>query len=161
MPKEKIQKVAKALKKASNTHAKQAKTLESIKLKKGGPAKKDNIPDNVANPSLYRKAKAQTKAKFDVFPSAYASAHLVSLYKKMGGKYKGKKKAEGGEVAFDAKKSDLDKDGKISKYERARGTAIAKSMAKKMSQGGSVLVQSRGCGAIMPGKQKQTRVPRS
>tara|TARA_R100001440_G_scaffold14890_3_gene25098 strand:+ start:2712 stop:3197 length:486 start_codon:yes stop_codon:yes gene_type:complete len=161
MPKEKIQKVAKALKKASNTHAKQAKTLESIKLKKGGPAKKDNIPDNVANPSLYRKAKAKAKAKFDVYPSAYANSYMVSVYKKMGGKYKGKKKAEGGEVAFDAKKSDLDKDGKISKYERARGTAIAKSMAKKMSQGGSVLVQSRGCGAIMPGKQKQTRVPRS
>ena len=161
MPKEKIQKVAKALKKASNTHAKQAKTLESIKLKKGGPAKKDNIPDNVANPSLYRKAKAKAKAKFDVFPSAYSSGYMVQEYKRMGGKYKGKKKAEGGEIAFDAKKSDLDKDGKISKYERARGTAIAKSMAKKMSQGGSVLVQSRGCGAIMPGKQKQTRVPRS
>ena len=61
MPQKKIDKVAKALKKASNTHAKQAKTLESIKLKKGGPAKKDNIPDNVANPSLYRKAKAKAK----------------------------------------------------------------------------------------------------
>ncbi len=27
--------------------------------------------------------------------------------------------------------------------------------------GGAVMVQARGCGAIMPSKQKQTRVPRS
>jgi len=32
---------------------------------------------------------------------------------------------------FDATKSDLDKDGKISKYERARGEAIASSMSKE------------------------------
>ena len=64
MAKQKIQKVAKALKKASNTHAKQAKTLEAIKLKKGGSA--SDVPDNVANPSLYRKAKAKAKAKADV-----------------------------------------------------------------------------------------------
>ena len=78
----------------------------------------------------------------------------------MGGKYKGAKKAEGGEIAFNAKKSDLDKDGKISKYERARGTAIAKSMAKKMSGGGSVMIQARGFGRVLPSKQKKTRVPR-
>ena len=29
------------------------------------------------------------------------------------------------------------------------------------AQGGAVLVQSKGCGAIMPSKQKMTRVPRS
>jgi hypothetical protein len=34
--KKKVQKVVKGLKKASKTHAKQAKTLESLKLKKGG-----------------------------------------------------------------------------------------------------------------------------
>ncbi len=33
--KNKIKKVSKALKKASNTHAKQAKTLETLNLKKG------------------------------------------------------------------------------------------------------------------------------
>ena len=27
--------------------------------------------------------------------------------------------------------------------------------------GGAVMIQARGCGAIMPSKQKQTRVPRS
>jgi hypothetical protein len=48
----------------------------------------------------------------------------------------------------------------LSKYERARGTAIAKSMAKKMSGGGSVMVQARGFGRVLPSKQKKTRVPR-
>ncbi len=36
---------------------------------------------------------------------------------------------------FDATKSDLDKDGKISKYERARGEAIASSMSKEDNEG--------------------------
>ena len=155
MAKEKIKKVAKALKKASNTHAKQAKTLEAIKLKKGGSA--GDVPKNVANPSLYRKAKAKAKAKFDVYPSAYANGWMVQEYKRMGGKYKG---ATGGEVTLDPEKSDLNKDGRLSKYERARGTAIAKSMAKKMSGGGSVMIQARGFGRVLPSKQKKTRVPR-
>jgi len=118
------------------------------------------IPDNVANPSIYKKAKAKMKRKFDVTPSAYSSGYLVQEYKRMGGKYKG---ATGGEVTLDPVKSDLDKDGKLSKYEKKRGTAIAKSMAKQakgMRNGGTVMVQSRGCGAIMPSKQKMTRVPR-
>ena len=32
------------------------------------------------------KEKAAAKAKFDVYPSAYANAYMVSQYKKMGGK---------------------------------------------------------------------------
>ena len=120
----------------------------------------DKVPKNVANPALYRKAKAKAKRKFDVFPSAYASGYLVQEYKRMGGKYKG---ASGGEVTLDPVKSDLDKDGKLSKYEKKRGTAIAKSMAKQakgMRDGGTVMVQSRGCGAMLPSKKKMTRVPR-
>jgi hypothetical protein len=46
------------------------------------------IPDNVKNPSLYSKAKSKAKAKFDVYPSAYANAYMVKEYKKMGGQYK-------------------------------------------------------------------------
>jgi hypothetical protein len=117
------------------------------------------IPDNVANPSIYKKAKAKMKRKFKVTPSAYSSGYLVQEYKRMGGTYK----AAGGAVTVDEAKSDLDKDGKLSKYERRRGAAIAKSMAKQakgMRNGGTVMVQSRGCGAMMPSKQKMTRVPR-
>lgn len=113
----------------------------------------DNIPKNVANPSLYKKAKAKAKAKFDVYPSAYANGWMVQEYKRMGGKYEG---ATGGEVTLNEKKSDLNKDGRLSRYERKRGEAIARNMSK----GGTVLMQSRCCGAMLPSKQKKTRVPR-
>jgi len=90
---------------------------------------RSQIPKNVANPSLYKKAKAKMKRKFDVTPSAYSSAYLVQEYKRMGGKYKGKKKATGGAVKF--------------------------------SKGGTVMVQARGCGAMMNEKRKRTKLPKS
>ena len=37
-------------------------------------------------------------------------------------------------IKFDAKKSDLDKSGDLSKYEKARGMAIAKAMAKRKNK---------------------------
>ena len=33
------------------------------------------------NPKLYARVKAETKRKFDVYPSAYANAYLVRTYK--------------------------------------------------------------------------------
>jgi hypothetical protein len=36
------------------------------------------------NPSLYARVKAETKRKFDVYPSAYANAYLVKTYKNAG-----------------------------------------------------------------------------
>jgi len=90
---------------------------------------RSQIPKSVANPSLYRKAKSKAKAKFDVYPSAYANAYMVKEYKKMGGKYKGKKKATGGAI--------------------------------RLNQGGTVMVQGRGCGAMMNNKRKKTKIPRS
>jgi hypothetical protein len=45
------------------------------------------------NPSLWARAKAAAKAKFDVYPSAYANGWAVQWYKKRGGGWrKGKKK---------------------------------------------------------------------
>ena len=153
MAKQKINKVVRQPKKASKTHAGQAKTLESIKMKKGGGASK--VPSNVANPSLYRRAKAKAKAKFDVYPSAYANAYMVSQYKKMGGKYKGaKKKAEGGEMSL-----------KPIPAENKGLPKLPKKVRNKMGfmrNGGAVtMVQGRGCGAMMDSKRKKTRVPRS
>ena len=150
MTQKKLNKVIKGLKKASKTHAQQAKTLGAIKMKKGGSAKKDNIPDNVANPSLYRKAKAKAKAKFDVYPSAYANSYMVSQYKKMGGKYKG---ATGGEVT-------LKPIPKGNKGLPKLPTKVRNKMGF-MAKGGTVMVQGRGCGAMMNSKRKKTRVPRS
>ena len=91
-------------------------------------------PKNVANPKLYAKAKAKAKNKFDVYPSAYANGYMVQEYKRMGGKYKG---ATGGEVTLNEKKSDLDNDGKLSRYERKRGQAIAKQHEPWRNRDGS------------------------
>ena len=151
MAKEKLNKVIKGLKKASKTHAQQAKTLSSIEMKKGGSASK--IPDNVANPSLYSKAKAKAKRKFDVYPSAYANSYMVAEYKRMGGKYKGAKKAEGGEVSLKP----------IPKENKGLPKLPQKVRNKMgfMAKGGSVMVQARGCGAMMDSKRKKTRIPKS
>lgn len=46
---------------------------------------KVNVP---TNPELYAQVKAAAKAKFDVYPSAYANAWLVREYKKRGGGYR-------------------------------------------------------------------------
>ena len=54
---------------------------------------------------------------------------MVKEYKKMGGKYKGKKKAAGGAIKF--------------------------------NQGGTVMVQGRGCGAMMNDRRKKTKMPRT
>ena len=47
------------------------------------------------NPELYARVKAQAKAKFDVYPSAYANAWLVREYKKRGGGYRSEKADSG------------------------------------------------------------------
>lgn len=44
-----------------------------------------NVP---TNPELYARVKAEAKAKFDVYPSAYANAWLVAEYKRRGGGYR-------------------------------------------------------------------------
>ena len=152
MAKEKLKKVIKGLQKASKTHAKQAETLESIKMKKGGGAK-SKTPANVANPSIYARAKAKAKAKFDVYPSAYANAYMVSEYKKMGGKYKGaKKKAAGGKMSLKPIPADNKGLPKLPKKVRNK--------MGFMQAGGAVkMVQGRGCGAMMQSKRKKTRVP--
>ena len=156
--KKKVNKVIKGLKKASNLHAKQAKTLGTLKFKKGGKTKKKSgTPSNVTNPSLYARVKAEAKRKFDVYPSAYANAWLVRTYKKRGGGYKGAKKAVGGEV-----------NGKNLRPIPAQNKGLPKLPKKVrnkmgfMRNGGAVtMVQGRGCGAMMNSKRKKTRVPNS
>ena len=57
----------------------------AVKKKKSSPKKTKAIP---TNPKLYAQVKAETKRKFDVYPSAYANSYLVRTYKKKGGKYR-------------------------------------------------------------------------
>ena len=56
-----------------------------IKPRKGEPADKE----------LYAEVVRAAKAKFDVYPSAYANAWVVREYKKRGGKYKTESKEKG------------------------------------------------------------------
>ena len=58
------------------------------KKSKSKKSKSKAVP---TNPKLYARIKAKTKAKFDVYPSAYANAYLVREYKKAGGGYRTKK----------------------------------------------------------------------
>ena len=57
----------------------------AVKKKKSSAKKTKSIP---TNPKLYAQVKAETKRKFDVYPSAYANGYLVREYKKRGGKYR-------------------------------------------------------------------------
>jgi hypothetical protein len=40
------------------------------------------------NPSLWSKAKAEAKAKYKVYPSAYANGYAAKRYKEMGGTWR-------------------------------------------------------------------------
>ena len=56
-----------------------AKAKSKSNKKTSGPTPK--------NKALYSRVKAEAKRKFDVWPSAYASAWLTREYKKRGGTY--------------------------------------------------------------------------
>ena len=89
----KIKKVAKGLKKASKTHAKQAKILSSVKLKKGGkPKSRVNEAGNYTKPTmrknLFNKIKAGGKGGAPGQWSARKAQMLAKEYKAKGGGYK-------------------------------------------------------------------------
>ena len=94
--KKKLNEVTKGLKKASKTHAKQAKTLSSIELKKGNPKRKSksrvNEAGNYTKPtmrkSLFNKIKAGSRGGKPGQWSARKAQLLASEYKKAGGGYK-------------------------------------------------------------------------
>ena len=95
MAKKKLNKVIKGLQKASKTHAKQAKTLQSIKMKKGGAAKSKG--------KICPQGKAWAKRTFDTYPSAYANMAASKYCKDPNyakGSKKRKKKATGGFVSI-------------------------------------------------------------
>lgn len=47
----------------------------------------ETVPKNVVNKTLYKRVKKEAKAKFDRYPSLYASSWITREYKKRGGKY--------------------------------------------------------------------------
>jgi hypothetical protein len=51
-------------------------------------AKKSSSKPKPTNPALWARAKAAARAKFKVYPSAYANGWAVQWYKKRGGGYR-------------------------------------------------------------------------
>ena len=91
--KKKIDKVVKGLKKASKLHAGQAKTLSSLKFKKGGKTKsRVNEAGNYTKPSLrkriFNRIKAGGKGGAPGQWSARKAQMMAQAYKKAGGGYK-------------------------------------------------------------------------
>ena len=88
-----IKKVVSGLKKASKTHAGQAKALSAIKLKTGGKAKsRVNEAGNYTKPTmrknLFNKIKAGSKGGKPGQWSARKAQMLAAAYKKAGGGYR-------------------------------------------------------------------------
>lgn len=69
---------------AESTQTRDGKTPIYVSTDKE-KVEKANVP---TDPALYARVKAAAKAKFDVYPSAYANAWLVREYKKRGGGYR-------------------------------------------------------------------------
>lgn len=66
-----------------------AEKLNDIYLKLAKKKKKKSSGKNIPNnPSLWSSCKAQAKAKFDVFPSAYANGWAAKQYKSKGGTWR-------------------------------------------------------------------------
>ena len=69
------------------------------------------------------------------------------------------KKSTGGEMIKDKSKADLNKDGKLSSYEKKRAMAIEKAMSQqnrvKMKNGGFI---AKGCGQVMNNRRKVTSI---
>ena len=85
-----VKKVVKGLKKASKLHAKQAKTLSSLKLSKGGSTV--NAAGNYTKPTMrkqqFSRIKAGTKGGGAGQWSARKAQMLAKAYKSAGGGYK-------------------------------------------------------------------------
>ena len=66
-----------------------ASELHDVFLKLSAKKKKKKSGKNVPNnPSLWSSCKAQAKAKFDVYPSAYANGWAAKQYKSKGGTWR-------------------------------------------------------------------------
>ena len=93
LAKKKVDGVVKVLKKASKLHAKQAKTLKTLKFNGGGKTKsKVNEAGNYTKPGLrkriFNRIKAGGKGGAPGQWSARKAQMMASAYKKAGGGYK-------------------------------------------------------------------------
>ena len=72
-----------------NGFIKEASELTDVLIAVAAKKKKKSSGKNVpTNPSLWSSCKSQAKAKFDVYPSAYANGWAAKQYKAKGGTWK-------------------------------------------------------------------------
>ena len=112
-------------------------------------------------PKLCPRGKRAAKAKFKVYPSAYANAYASKI---CAGKikdpsgvkrkdFKGRKpSAMGGRIMASKGFPDLNKDGKITKKDILIGRGV---FPREQNSKGGV---ARVCGAIMSNKRKKTKM---
>ena len=129
-------------KRALRQSASKSKREESKKLK-GISYEYDTLEKKLtkAKADIKKRKKIKTAAGATAVGAGTAAAGLTvkkikdKRDKKMGGGMVGRRmgysQGSNGKIKFDAKKSDLDKSGSLSPYEKRRGMAIAKAMAKR------------------------------
>ena len=81
-----LKKLAKGLKGSSKAHLDQMKKLN--KMISDSYIAEKSVPNN---PKLWAAKKAAAKAKFDVYPSAYANGWAAKQYKAAGGTWRSAK----------------------------------------------------------------------
>ena len=87
----KLSKIVKGLRKSVKGHDKQQKYLQGL-LDKDSTNEEIVLEKSLPNnPKLWAAKKAQAKAKFDVYPSAYANGWAAKQYKKAGGTWRSAK----------------------------------------------------------------------
>jgi hypothetical protein len=95
-----------------------------------------NVP---TNPELWSRAKAAAKAKYDVYPSAYANGFAAKWYKEKGGSWK--KAAMGGYINEYAEGGGIDNPGF-----KALPKSVQDNIIANMSMGGEVDEYANGGG---------------
>ena len=124
--KEKMAAGKKMMREAQKELKKEVDTKKAFKFKKGNVYPIRPGEDMKSYKGLIEEDKPTKKFK---------TGKELEREKKMGGGMMGRRmgysQGSNGKIKFDAKKSDLDKSGSLSPYEKRRGMAIAKAMAKR------------------------------
>ena len=124
--KEKMAAGKKMMREAQKELKKEVDTKKAFKFKKGNVFPIRPGEDMKSYKGLIEEDKPTKKFK---------TGKELEREKKMGGGMMGRRmgysQGSNGKIKFDAKKSDLDKSGSLSPYEKRRGMAIAKAMAKR------------------------------
>jgi len=136
-----------ALKKMRSEHPKSRVSLD-INQKQGQPAgalesvdlEEKNVP---TNPALWAKMKAQAKAKFDVYPSAYANGWAAKKYKAAGGGWKTTKESTEMKSFWDIRESVEMNEEFVVKYAKNKRGPIYQTKFKTQPEAEKFLAQKR------------------